>query len=204
MATQGKKLRGVRLDSGDMVSLSREVRAILDREGLPEVKIYASGAFDEHKIAEAVGRGAQIDAFGVGTKFGVSADAPYTDMIYKLVRYEGRAILKLSSGKITLAGEKQVYRVIRGNRLSGHVIARRGERLDGEPLLQPVMRAGKRCRPKEPLDVIRTRCRTDLAMLEEKYKLNRSPAVFPVSLSPGLQQLQDETRKSLLEAILKE
>jgi len=106
---QGKKLKGVRLDSGDMAPLSKEVRQVFKEAGLNNVMIFASGGFDEYKIAKVLEQGAEIDAFGVGTKMGVSADAPYTDIAYKLVEYDGRPVLKLSMGKKTLVGQKQAF-----------------------------------------------------------------------------------------------
>ena len=110
MAQRGQHLLGVRLDSGDMTALSKEVRVILDQAGLQDVQIVASGSFDEYRIDAAVRDGACIDAFGVGTKMGVAADMPYLDMAYKLVQYDGRPVMKLSTGKATLVDQKQVWR----------------------------------------------------------------------------------------------
>ncbi|MFZ1955973.1 MAG: nicotinate phosphoribosyltransferase, partial [Desulfobacterales bacterium] len=110
MKKKGHALLGVRLDSGDMVRLSREVHEIFAAAGLPEVKIFASSGFDEFKIEKVIAAGAQIDAFGVGTYVGVSADAPFTDIVYKMVHCDRRDVRKLSPGKATLAGEKQVFR----------------------------------------------------------------------------------------------
>ena len=87
MEARGQRLESVRLDSGDMAAISKAVRRILDDNGLDYVRILASGGFDEHKIAQVLADGARIDAFAVGTKMGVSADAPYFDIAYKLVRY---------------------------------------------------------------------------------------------------------------------
>ena len=100
----------VRLDSGDLDRLSREVRRILDHAGLRQAKIFASGGLDEHEVAELVRAGAPVDAFGIGTQMGVSADAPYVDTVYKLVEYDGRPVLKLSPAKATAPGAKQVWR----------------------------------------------------------------------------------------------
>jgi len=85
MRQAGDSLRAVRLDSGDMVQLSQQVREIFDESGFPDVRIFASGGFDEFKIQKILTDGANIDAFGVGTKMGVSADAPYLDMAYLLM-----------------------------------------------------------------------------------------------------------------------
>ena len=112
---KGYKLGGLRLDSGDLAESSKKVRALLNENGLDYVTIFASGDLDEYRISELLGKEAKIDAFGVGTKMGTSADYPYTDVIYKLCEtmHKGTGfspIMKLSENKITLPGRKQVYR----------------------------------------------------------------------------------------------
>ncbi|AMM41929.1 nicotinate phosphoribosyltransferase [Candidatus Desulfofervidus auxilii] len=189
---QGKKLKGVRLDSGDMAPLSKEVRQVFKEAGLNNVMIFASGGFDEYKIAKVLEQGAEIDAFGVGTKMGVSADAPYTDIAYKLVEYDGRPVLKLSMGKKTLVGQKQVFRLKEKNNLQKDIIALRTEKLDGEPLLTPVMKEGKRLFHSEPLTKIRDRFQTEFAALDESYKRLENPAIYLVELGPALQKLQKQ------------
>jgi len=126
MREQGHPLRAIRLDSGDMLDLARKARVILDEAGLREVQIFASGGLDEFEVDELLRAGAPIDAFGVGTKVGVSADAPWTDCAYKLVEYAGRPVLKLSTKKQTLPGPKQVfrYRDPAGTYLRGICLAR--------------------------------------------------------------------------------
>jgi nicotinate phosphoribosyltransferase len=104
------QVRAVRLDSGDLLELSRSARSILDDAGLGQVGIFASGGLDEDVIAELVQAGAPITGFGVGTAMGVSDDAPSLDMAYKLVSYAGRGCIKLSPGKALLPGRKQVFR----------------------------------------------------------------------------------------------
>ncbi len=204
MAKRGESLRGVRLDSGDMAALSREVRTILREAGLGDASIFASGGFDELKIARAVAAGAEIDAFGVGTKMGVSADAPYTDIAYKLVQYDGRPVLKLSTGKKTLAGEKQVFRSAVDGELRGDIIALRGESLPGEALLRPVMGGGRRTGPREALTSVRERFREEFARLPAPHKDLREPAEFPVRLSGGLQESQDRVIHQVREKELGE
>ena len=112
MAEQGHSLQAVRLDSGDLLELAARSREILDRAGLPRVRIFASGGLDEHEVDRLLREGAPIDGFGVGTKVGVSQDAPWSDCTYKLVEYDGRPTLKLSTDKATLPGPKQVYRFV--------------------------------------------------------------------------------------------
>ena len=144
MKRKGHTLLGVRLDSGDMVALSRQVRRILDQAGLPEVKIFASSGFDEYVLEQLIADGACIDAFGVGTRMGTSADAPYLDMVYKMVRLGERNVHKASEGKITLAGEKQVFRKTGADgRFLGDIIGLRDDAPDGAgPLLTPLMENG--------------------------------------------------------------
>jgi nicotinate phosphoribosyltransferase len=103
------RVRGIRLDSGDLGELARASRRILD-EGLDRVEIFASGGLDEHEVERLVESGAPIDGFGVGTRMGVSSDAPSLDMAYKLTEYAGRVRLKLAPGKRILPGRKQVFR----------------------------------------------------------------------------------------------
>jgi len=138
------RVRGVRIDSGDLGGLARDARRILDEAGLDDVEIVASGSLDEHAIADLVAAGAPIAGFGVGTRLGVSADAPYLDLAYKLTDYAGAGRLKTSPGKRILPGRKQVFRVEQDGVAVRDVIAREGEEQPGRPLLAPVMQGGKR------------------------------------------------------------
>jgi nicotinate phosphoribosyltransferase len=192
MAERGQKLKGLRLDSGNMAKISKEVRAFLDQRGLQHVSIFASGGFDEFKIARVLEEGAEIDAFGVGTKMGVSADAPYTDMAYKLVKYGERPVLKLSAGKRTLVDEKQVFREKRDGKLIRDIICLRNQKGSGEPLLKPVMRHGERTEPPETLEAVRSRFREEFEELGDRYKAITDPEQFPVELSEDLKKLQEE------------
>jgi nicotinate phosphoribosyltransferase len=204
MGKKGQRVRGVRLDSGDMAELSKEVRTILQQEGLDDLSIFASGGFDEYKIADVLERGAEIDAFGIGTKMGVSADAPYTDMAYKLVRYGGRPVLKLSTGKKTLVGEKQVFRTRSDTSLVEDTIALLDEKLNGEPLLKVVMRNGNREQPPEGLREIQGRFKEEFAALADAHKAIKNPEEFPVKLAPGLKILQKEVTYAAMEKELGE
>ncbi|MDY0039150.1 MAG: nicotinate phosphoribosyltransferase [Desulforhabdus sp.] len=202
MQERGEALAGVRLDSGDMVELSKQVRKILREAGLGSVSIFASGGFDEFKIARYIQAGCEIDAFGVGTKMGVSADAPYNDMAYKLVQYDRRPVLKLSTGKQTLVSQKQVFRISEGKRLAKDFIALRDEELPGEPLLRLVMQKGRRLQPEEPLRDIQERFLGEFACLDDDCKALKNPAKYSVELGPALQRLQEviieETRQKEL------
>jgi nicotinate phosphoribosyltransferase len=193
MQKRGHTLIGVRLDSGDMVSLSREVRKIFDDAGLYDVKIYASSGFDEFKIAKVISEGATIDAFGVGTKVGVSADAPFVDVVYKMVRFKGRDVRKLSPGKVTLAGEKQVFRKSDQNgRYLEDIIGRRDEIIaEGKPLLEKVMENGHLLRPHPQLQMLQEKFKENFAALDDGYKSIQNHKAFPVKLSTQLQNLQE-------------
>ena len=173
------------------LALSLAVRRLLDSAGLAEVKIFASSGFDEFKIAEMITAGAAIDAFGVGTKVGVSADAPFLDVVYKLAQYQDRRVRKLSPHKVTLAGAKQVFRHSDGGGYLKDVIALRNEKsTGGAPLLEKAMAAG-RCTGNQPsLEQTRAHCRQNLALLPAKYKANTKCESFPVNLSSDLEQVQ--------------
>jgi nicotinate phosphoribosyltransferase len=193
MKKKGRSLVGVRLDSGDMVELSRKVRNILDDAGLSEVKIFASSGFDELQIARVIEQGAAIDAFGVGTKVGVSADAPYLDIVYKLVRFRDRDVKKLSPGKINLAGEKQVFRKTdTGGRFREDVIGTRDEAVaGGQPMLEKVMENGRVVGSYAPLKTVRERFLRQFDLLADEYKSIREPARYPVRISERLSRLQE-------------
>jgi nicotinate phosphoribosyltransferase len=195
MKKKGHALLGVRLDSGDMVSLSQGVRKILDDAGLYDVKIFASSGFDEFKIAGVLSEGAKIDAFGVGTKVGVSADAPFVDIVYKMVRFKDRNVRKLSPEKITLAGEKQIFRIKnqKGYYIEDIIGVRDEHILGSEPLLEKVMENGKILHPHPALQEIRERFELNFSRLDEKYKSIHDAAVYPVKLNTRLQELQKET-----------
>ena len=189
---QGKALVGVRLDSGDMVSQSRKVRKILDSNGFSRVKIFASSGFDEFKIADVIRRGAAIDAFGVGTRVGVSADAPFLDIVYKMVRYADRNVRKVSPGKVTLGGEKQVFRNWDGSgKFAGDVITERNEtRKNAVALLEPAMASGTAVGKRQSLEDIRQRVDAQLKAMDPAYLRLTDPAGYPVSISRKLEAIQ--------------
>ncbi|MDP4978510.1 MAG: nicotinate phosphoribosyltransferase, partial [Desulfobacterales bacterium] len=184
---------GVRLDSGDMVRLSREVHEIFGAAGLPEVKIFASSGFDEFKIEKVIAAGAQIDAFGVGTNVGVSVDAPFIDIVYKMVHCDRRDVRKLSPGKETLAGEKQVFRDCDENGVyRSDTIGLRSDTLhDRLPLLEQVMKNGRLTRPHPSLEAIREQFGRNFNALANSFKALNAAATYPVDISPRLQRLQE-------------
>jgi nicotinate phosphoribosyltransferase len=170
---------GVRLDSGDLGTLSVQARRLLDAAGLPQVRIVASGGLDEFAIAELVASGAPIDAYGVGTKMGTSADAPYLDSAYKLVAYGSRPVMKLSPAKSYPPGAKQVMRGPAGD---GDLVGLREEPAPAgrAPLLERVMAGGRRVGPPAGLAAARERFEADLAWLPERARALRQPEPVPV------------------------
>jgi len=182
---------GIRLDSGNLDHLARESRRILDEAGLPQARIFASGGLDEREVDELIRAGAPVDAFGIGTQMGVSADAPYVDSVYKLTEYDGRAVLKLSAAKATTPGRKQVWR-------DGDwdLIGLRDEDgpVGGATMLEPVMSGGRRLAPSPSLADSRARFVDDLALVPAKARRLTHPEPVKVPLSDALQSLTTRTR----------
>jgi nicotinate phosphoribosyltransferase len=193
------RIRGVRLDSGDLAELAKGARSILDAAGLQGLQIFASGGLDEHRIADLLATGAPIDAFGVGTSMSVSEDAPALDIAYKLVEYAGLGRMKLSAGKRTLPGRKQIFRAQQHGLAQGDVIARRHERSAGFPLLQPVMIGGQRVAPAPSLAEIREHTRRSIEQLPESLRmLDTAPSPYPLRISDDLQDYDREVRRKLM------
>lgn len=192
-------VRAVRLDSGDLGELAKGARRILDAAGLQHVEIFASGGLDEDRIAALLADGAPIDGFGVGTDMSVSADAPALDIVYKLTAYAGEGRLKLSSGKRTLPGRKQVYRSYRDGVAAGDVIARAEEDHAGEPLLLLAMTEGRPLAPgPAPLDADRDRAAQAIARLPEAVRaLTPASPPYPVTISDGLVRYEAEVRERI-------
>jgi nicotinate phosphoribosyltransferase len=191
------------LDSGDLTETSKKVRKLLDEKGLGYVSIFASGDLDEFRIAELLKAGAKIDAFGVGTRMGTSADRPYIDVIYKLCETmnangEFTPIMKLSKGKATLPGRKQVFRFKdeEGN-FEKDVIALSDEKIKGQPLLVKVMEKGKTVYDLPSLSKIRITAAANLAKLPEKYKALTSASEYPVELSRDLETLLRKLKRRI-------
>ncbi|MFJ9734761.1 nicotinate phosphoribosyltransferase [Streptomyces sp. NPDC101171] len=184
----------VRLDSGD---LAVRARALLDEAGLPDVRIIASGGLDEYAVDDLVRSRAPIDVFAVGTRVGVSADAPYLDSAYKMVEYDGRPVMKLSSAKVTAPGPKQVFR----RPGCADVIALADERPpgDGTPLLETVMTGGRRTGERPTLDDGRARFAADLAGLPAAARRVRAPVAPRATVSGRLAALAADVRRRIDE-----
>ena len=201
MEAQGNRLAGVRLDSGDYLDLSRKVRRILDDVALDYVRIVASGGIDEYEIDRLVRQGAPIDIFGVGTRVTTSADAPYSDMSYKLTCYDGRPVMKLSPEKVSPPGAKQVYRLrdVDG-RFDRDLVTLQDENLPGgEALLEAVMEEGRKTRLSPSLAEMREWFERDFACLDHHFKQLHGPPHFPVTFSQALARLTGQVQGQILE-----
>lgn len=190
LATEGIHIRAVRLDSGDLAEHARRVRAILDAGGLQTIRIFVSGNLDEYEVARLLAESAPIDGFGVGTRMNVAADHPYFDCAYKLMEYAARPRRKRSEGKATWPGRKQVFRRYDANgRLQADVLSVEGDVQEGEPLLQPVMRGGRRLTPPVALSALREQTLAALGRLPEGLRrLDPSPP-YPIEVSAALHRL---------------
>lgn len=190
LARDGIAIHGVRLDSGDLGEHARRVRRILDDGGLTGVTIFASGNLDDYRLRQLIAEGAPIDGFGVGTRMNTSADAPYLDCAYKLVEYAGSPRRKRSEGKATWPGRKSVYRLLGPNGvMAGDWITLARERRDGEPLLDPAMRAGARCEQPVTLSCAREHARRQLRALPGAQRSLDVNEPYPVAISDGLREL---------------
>jgi nicotinate phosphoribosyltransferase len=200
---KGARLQGIRLDSGDIVSWSKKARAMLDKAGLPYVKIVASGNLDEFKIAAMLKRGACVDSFGVGTNMGTSIDAPCLDVIYKISEItdeDGNFLptMKLSKAKKTYPGRKQVFRIKDGKgRNLRDVLGLEGEDIRGEPLLVKAVERGKIIYKNPSLKSIRGRAKNQLVRFPAGLRDIRRAYAYPVIISKQLKRLRNDVTRRL-------
>jgi nicotinate phosphoribosyltransferase len=194
----GIAVRGVRLDSGDLVALSKSVRRILDEGGLGDVTIFASGGLDEDELARFAREGAPIDGFGIGTSLTTSFDTPGLDCAYKLQEYAGLPRRKRSTGKATWPGRKQVWRQYGPDgRMRQDILSLETDNQPGEPLIQDVMRNGRRLQPTPTLAEIRARTARDLERLPEPVHRLEPDAGYPVIVAEALKDLAGEVDSRL-------
>ena len=191
LRAEGIRIEGVRLDSGDLADHARKVRRILDAGGLRDATIFVSGSLDEYRVRDLLAAGAPIDGFGIGSRLDTSADAPYLDCAYKLQEYAGLARRKRSEGKATWPGRKQVYRRHDGDgRMREDVLTLEDDPQEGEPLIRPVMRGGRRLVPMlPPLADSRARATADLARLPTALRCLEGATRYPVHVAPALIEL---------------
>lgn len=194
MATQGRQLAGIRLDSGDLAALARGARQQLDAAGLGEVRIVASGDLDAGRIRDLLARDAPIDAFGVGTSLVTAKQDPTISGVYKLAELDGEPVLKVSSSpeKATDPGRKQVWRSA-----DGDVIGLADEGLPGTPLLEPVMREGRRLHAPPALTDVRDRCTAACDALRDRVWQDR----WPVRRSERLRALREEVFEDVRDGV---
>ncbi len=192
------RIQGIRIDSSDLIEVSRRVRRLLDEAGLYQVKIFVSGGLDEYSIAEIIRQNVPIDGFGVGTKSIVSSDCPYLDIVYKLVQYNGEGKLKTSAEKTTIPFQKQVFRYVEDGYYKEDIIAIHSEILPGNPLIKEMMRDGKRLSPPEELAVVQKRCREELKKLPPSLlSLSKVETPYSVVLSDMLQESFNRMKKMI-------
>ena len=196
LAQDGIAIRGVRIDSGDLAEHARRVRAILDAGGLGKVQIFASGGLDEDDLSAFTARAVPIDAYGIGTSLTTSFDAPALDCAYKLQEYDGVPRRKRSEGKATWPGRKQVWRQQdAGGPIAADVVALEAEQETGRPLLEPVMRGGRRLPGLPTLAEARQRAARELASLPAALR-QLGTAAPAVRISDGLQRLAEACDRS--------
>jgi nicotinate phosphoribosyltransferase len=187
---------GVRLDSGDLAWLARETRRRMDEAGLPAVRIFASGGLDEHDVARFADEAVPVDAVGIGTRWGVSADAPYLDTVYKLVSYDGRPVVKLSEAKATLPAAKQVFR---GDSVSDWIGLRDEPVPPGTAaMLEPVMIGGRALKPASSLPEARSRFEADLDQLPASARTLDVTSPVVAGMTPALASLEMQVRAAAL------
>lgn len=204
-ASLGRKISAVRLDSGDLLEKSRKVRSILDARGLEDVKIIGSGDLNEYRIEELVEAGAPIDSFGVGTDLATSRDVPALSVVYKLAEIEqdGRVEYKakFSEEKVYYPGRKQVFRFTQEGQYHHDVLARADETyLDGEPLLQPLLRNGRRFSTRKSASLVRDSVLANVDQLPPQYQALRDAPEYQVKKSDALLQLLEQVRRQYVTA----
>lgn len=176
LAKEGVKAIAVRIDSGDLVKLSKKVREILDEAGLNDVKIIVSGGLDEHDIKKLMDEKAPVDIFAVGTKLVTSADQPYLDIAYKLVEYDGKPKFKLSPGKATFPYKRQIIRHYLQNGIMNYdELVRFNEEVEGEKLVFKVVEKGKIVYTFKSLKEIKETFLEEIKKLPENLKTLDAP-----------------------------
>jgi nicotinate phosphoribosyltransferase len=196
----GITVRGVRLDSGDPVALSRSVRRILDDGGLGAVTIFASGGLDEDELARIAREEAPIDGFGIGTSLTTSFDVPALDCAYKLQEYAGLPRRKRSTGKATWPGRKQVWRQYASDgRMWQDILSEEQDHQPGVALIRAVMRNGHRLEPQPTLAEARANASRDLERLPEPLRRLEPSASYPVQVTERLARLAAEVDQRLAQ-----
>jgi nicotinate phosphoribosyltransferase len=196
-AKLGRPCWGVRLDSGDLETLSRQVRVILDGAGLADAKIMATNDLDEHRIAEFVRAGAPIDGFGIGTQLATSADAPALSAVYKLVELRSAESIhytaKFSGEKSTIPAAKQVYRSAQCDMVA--IFNECNSEFTGRPLLRPVISEGALAEALPSLKESQDCAAAGIAALPRDLRSIDRSAGYEIKVSPRLLQLAEDVRR---------
>jgi nicotinate phosphoribosyltransferase len=198
LKADGIIVRAVRLDSGDLIALSKSVRNILDQGGLREVTIFASGGLDEDSLLTFAKAKAPIDGIGIGTSLTTSADVPNIDFVYKMQEYAGLPRRKKSDKKATWPGRKQVWRRYGADgRMAGDLLGLESSDGDGEPLLQIVMKGGRRIEASPPLEDARQRVKRGLERLPEPLRALDTGTTYQVEIAAELEALAAEVDRRM-------
>jgi nicotinate phosphoribosyltransferase len=196
LKADGISIRGVRIDSGDLASMSKKVRGILDAGGLKDTIILVSGGINEDVLQTMMAAKTPIDGFGIGVNLDASIDAPSLDCAYKLQEYAGKPRRKLSEGKVTWPGRKQVWRSYGADtRMRGDILSLENDSQAGETLIAPVMRGGKRLTPAPALAQIRGHAARELGKLPEPLRKLETGMDYPVEISKALRALTAQMDK---------
>jgi len=190
-------IRGVRIDSGDLVENSKIVRKILDENGLKNAIITLSSDLNEHKIKDLIEKGAPADAFGVGTEMVTSRDDPVVDSVYKLIQHNRIPKIKISKGKITYPGKKQVYRVYDENgKFTKDILMLENETPaeESEPIMILIMKKGELIYDLPSLDEIQQFYYKNMEKLPEEYKKLEQLNLFRLELSNGIKELTQKLK----------
>src|SRR6478736_5021380 len=197
LKADGIAIRGVRIDSGDLAAIAKNVRGILDAGGLKDVIILVSGGINEDVLQTMMAAKAPIDGFGIGVNLDASIDAPSLDCAYKLQEYAGKPRRKLSEGKVTWPGSKQVWRSYgTAGRMRGDILSLETDSQAGETLIVPVMRKGKRVDAAPTLTQIRERAARELARMPESLRRLEKAEDYPVRISDKLKALAAQVDKA--------
>ena len=187
---EGIAVKGVRIDSGDLARVARQVRGVLHDAGARDISIFASSSLDEYALQDMLAGGAPIDGFGVGTRMNTSADAPYLDCAYKLTEYEGRPRRKRSEGKATWPGRKQVWRRYGpSGEIEADLLGLETEQWPGLPLLEPVMQRGRRTADAPPTEAVRQRAKAQMATIPSRLRSLTEASPMRPAISDPLRAL---------------
>ncbi len=193
----GATLRAVRIDSGDLIGMAKKVRRILDDGAMKHVTIFVSGGINEDVLATMHKSGAPVDGFGIGANLDTSQDAPTLDCAYKLQEYAGKPRRKLSEGKETWPGRKQVWRDFAADgTMRGDILSLENDSQTGRPLIAQVMKQGKRAAPAPKLNAVREHAALELKRLPEPLRRLGTGRPYSVTISKALRAVAAQASRT--------